>query len=192
MNTPQVADLLRYSLQQGQQPFVTITSGSMAPLLRRGDQVQVEAATWQALQPGDVVLVQAAVDLLTHRYWGSVQQEESVWLLLRGDRPLDFDGLLPASNLIGRVIRRRRQRHLLHLQHGAGGWLNRHLALLSRCEIRLLGPTTATHLRRRQGAARIIRQALYAWAVLLAKLVTVTASLRMEKEFPMREAHYDG
>lgn len=185
MDAPQVAELLRYSLQQGQQPFVTITSDSMAPLLRRGDQVQIEAAPWQALQPGDVVLVQAAVDLLTHRYWGSAPQEQIVWLLLRGDRPLDFDGLLPASHLIGRVIGRRRQHHLLDLQQGAGRWLNRHLAHLSRFEIRLFGaaataPPVAAHLsplpgaawlRRRHGATQVIRRAVYAWATLLAKIV---------------------
>ncbi len=183
MDASQVADLLRYSLQQGQQPFVTITSDSMAPLLRCGDQVQVEAVTWQALQPGDVVLVQAAVDLLTHRYWGSVPQEQTVWLLLRGDRPLDFDALLPASDLIGRVKCRRRQHRLLDLQQGAGRWLNRHLAHLSRWEIRLFGAATTTpaahlllspgtaRLRRHRWVTQAIRRAVYAWAALLAKII---------------------
>lgn len=180
MDISQVAEFLRYSVQQGQQPFVTITSNSMAPLLRRGDQVQVEGVAWQALQPGDVVLVQAAVDLLTHRYWGNVPQEQTVWLLLRGDRPLAFDAPLPASNLIGRVISRRRQHRLLDLQHGAGRWLNRHLAHLSRSEIHLFdlvpanlppGPTAAW-LRRRPWAARAIRRLIYVWAALLARLIT--------------------
>lgn len=179
MDISQVAEFLRYSVQQGQQPFVTITSNSMAPLLRRGDLVQVEDVAWQALQPGDVVLVQAAVDLLTHRYWGSVPQEQTAWLLLRGDRPLAFDAPLPASSLIGRVICRRRQHRLLNLQHGAGRWLNRHLAHLSRSEIRLFGIAAANlppapiaaWLRRRPWAARAIRRLIYVWAALLARLI---------------------
>lgn len=188
METPQVAGMLRYSLQQGQRPFIAITSDSMAPLLRRGDQVQIEAAAWQTLQAGDLVLVQAPVDLLTHRYWGSVPQAYTDCLLLRGDRPLEFDGLLPASSLIGRVICRRRQQRVLDLQRGAGGWLNRHLARLSRAEIRLFGAANAlpaaeraylplspfpgaAWLRRRPWAMRAIRRALYAWASLLARLV---------------------
>ncbi|MCA9990591.1 MAG: S26 family signal peptidase, partial [Anaerolineales bacterium] len=71
VNPSLVAELLQESLQRGQTPFVTITSNSMAPLLRRGDQIGLEALPAGQLRPGDIILLRAPGELVCHRYWGN-------------------------------------------------------------------------------------------------------------------------
>lgn len=51
-----VADLLRDSMAQGQKPYLTITSGSMRPLLHVGDEVQLEPVTLADLNEGQFVV----------------------------------------------------------------------------------------------------------------------------------------
>ena len=69
-----IADLLRRALAGGQQPWLTITSNSMLPLLARGDQIQLAACSAETLPPGEIIVVVAADALLAHRYWRFVTQ----------------------------------------------------------------------------------------------------------------------
>lgn len=136
-----LASMLQESMQRGETPSLTLTSDSMLPLLRRGDQVQVEPVTAAQLRPGDVVTLVDERDrtqLLTHRYWGRIAQDDGRTLVTRGDRPLWFDPPCPERNLVGRVMARRRDGRYLSLEDGAGAWLNRRLAWLAQVEMRWL------------------------------------------------------
>jgi hypothetical protein len=173
-----MADMLREALERGQNPGITISSDSMAPLLRRGDLIRLAAASPDTLLPGEVIVVRAPADLLTHRYWGALHGSDGAWLLTRGDRQRHFDALTPARDLVGRVVARERGRRRLLLISGLGGLLDRHLARLAALEIRLFaagvqppgGGESLTRHGRFAGSradslfVRLVRRAVFTWA----------------------------
>lgn len=158
--------LLQQSLAQGQQPSLVVTSNSMAPLLRRGDHIRLEAVTPPLLRPGDIVVIGGGDHLLTHRYWGRLVADDQLWLISRGDRPLAFDEPWPAGRLIGRVVTRRRGRRELCLAAGRGRWLNRQLTWLAAAELRILTGRDATTTDGRRWWQRIVRRLFYGLACL--------------------------
>ncbi|MCL4267410.1 MAG: hypothetical protein KJ069_29805 [Anaerolineae bacterium] len=154
MNQPdpqELTALLQKSLQDGRQATLTVTSNSMSPLIRRGDQVMIAALT-RPLLPGDIITFRTESGLLTHRFWGYVPDEEPPLLITRGDKPMVFDPPTPAANVVGQVIMRQRHGRWLHLGQGNGLWLNRHLCRLAASDNwGLMGgtpPQTAAGFRR--------------------------------------------
>lgn len=137
-DTVLVADLLRASLAEGQMPFLTVSSGSMRPLLHSGDKVGVQQVTVDQLRPGDVVVVCHESALYTHRFYGVRHNGQARLLLTRGDRVGRFDPLWHEDQLLGRAVVRRRRTRLLWLDYGRGRWLNWRLAQLARLEQRAL------------------------------------------------------
>ncbi len=85
-----MAELLKRGMSQGQRPYLTISSGSMRPLLVVGDEIQLEPVTIKDLLPGDIITVVAPVELLTHRFYGVYENDGCTWLVTRGDRFLLF------------------------------------------------------------------------------------------------------
>lgn len=176
-----LADLLRESMARGEQPALTLTSDSMAPLLKTGDQIRIAAATPAALRPGDIVTFVAAggSQLMTHRFWGTLQQDGQTALVTRGDRPLQFDAPFAADRLVGHVVARLRHGRELRLDAGAGAWLNSRLTALARHDMARLagvGPDrldqmVATAARTPRPAQRLVHRTLFAAAVLLTALV---------------------
>jgi hypothetical protein len=126
-------------MARGMRPLLTVTSGSMRPLLRRGDEVQIAATPWQQLAPGAIIVVRRSAALFTHRYWGAtVADDGSQWLVTRGDRMASFDRPVPTSAYIGCVVARRRQGRVLLLNAPAGRRVSKRLTALSAWELRLL------------------------------------------------------
>ena len=123
-----ISGLLRHSLKAGKQPYVTVASNSMLPLLRRGDQIQLTDVPPEELQPGDIIVLGAPVELIVHRFWGLHRRDGAPGLLTKGDHLIHFDPSVPAAALIGRVIRRQREDRQLNLTDGIGRWLNQRLA----------------------------------------------------------------
>ncbi|MCI0396967.1 MAG: signal peptidase I [Chloroflexi bacterium] len=179
-----LAELLRETMARGQLPFLTIASNSMAPLVRRGDQIGIAPARPEELQPGDVIVVMGQGELVTHRYWGCLEQNGRRRLVTRGDRQRHFDRPVAEASLVGRVVARRRQNRLLSLSEGPGRRLNHSLAGLARLDIRLFSapvynegqdnwPSLMAGGRfAAQGLpnlpTRLVRRLLYGWAALLA------------------------
>ena len=89
---------------------------SMAPTLQPGDEVIVERCTLEALQPGDLVLLQNGDQPLLHRFLGVRRRDGQVWLLTGGDQKRHLDPLWPEGALLGRAITVRRGEHPLPLQ----------------------------------------------------------------------------
>ncbi|MEJ2747654.1 MAG: S24 family peptidase [Anaerolineae bacterium] len=185
-NTELIADLIRQITRHGELPFLTITSSSMAPLFQTGDQVGLETVEPGQLNRGDIVTLTQDDHLLTHRFWGL---DDGGRLHTRGDRPLTPDASSSASQLLGRVIVRRRQQRELSLQMGAGRWLNRHLAWLVQVESFLLtghapSPITPPLPVEKQRAlfVRLVRRAFFIWASLVVTVLTWPASLNQQQE----------
>jgi hypothetical protein len=182
-----IAELLQEGMSAGELPFLTISSNSMSPLLRRGDQVGLEAVTHDKLAPGDIVVIRRREALVTHRFWHWTETVDGVQLITRGDRPLSFDPPAPPAALVGRVIARRRQGQMLRLTEGPGHRLHRHLTAVARRESALFAgfsteaggadePPTylGRHYRqnRRHLPSRLVRFVFYAWRRVLVALAS--------------------
>jgi signal peptidase I len=182
-----LAELLQYGLEAGKLPYVTVTSNSMAPLLKAGDQVAIERVSAEELRPGDLIMVETTAELLTHRYWQGWEQNGQHYLLTRGDRLIQFDSPWPTGRLIGRVVARRRGLRYLELDNSTGEWLNQRLMGIIRLEMKLLTGRPAiadyqTQLLRLHASngrpylwVRLLRRLLWLWAELLAAAVGLLA-----------------
>jgi signal peptidase I len=181
-----LAEMLREALAQGKSPFLTVISNSMAPLIRRGDQIQLAPTAAEQLQPGDIIVVVGPANLITHRYWGYLSQDGQTQLLTRGDRPQHFDRPVAAGSLVGQVVARRRKSRVLNLTRGAGKWLNQFLTSLARLEIRLFAqpvvsaPLTEARLPKigsrvyptgTNWFVRLSRRFFYSWAIILTMII---------------------
>lgn len=161
-----LAGLLKEAMAAGQLPFFEVTSGSMAPLLRVGDEVGVQSVSLNQLRKGDVVVVCDRDHMWTHRYCGSKQTDEGAFFVTRGDRSLVHDRLWAADQLLGRVVVRRRDGQQLWLDYGQGHRLNRSLARLSHYDEVALNklsslPVSGTAALFRRLAHRLFRMMAY-------------------------------
>lgn len=134
INPQLIADSLRESLARNLPPVLTVSSDSMMPLLRQGDEVVLTAVTPDGLHSGEIVTYFNGIDLITHRFWRVAGER----LLFRGDRPMHYDPPVFPEQVIGRVQERRRNGRTLSLDFGRGAWLNRHLAWLVQWEYRCI------------------------------------------------------
>jgi len=188
-----VSQLLRHSLKEGKKPYVTVSSNSMLPLLRRGDQIQLTDVTLEELQPGDIIVLGAPVELMVHRFWGFLRRESDPGLLTKGDHLIHFDPSAPAVALIGRVIRRQRGNRELNLTTGFGRWLNQRISDIVALELRLLGMSPdSTNAKNQQGndmrkvngptrrlAARLVQSSLYYLSAMLTLSAGTLAQTRV-------------
>lgn len=145
---PEAARLLLQAINSNQRPFIGVRSDSMAPILRRGDQIQLGPVAGEGPDLGDIIVLGSLDDLLAHRYWGQIVLAGETYLLTRGDRLPYYDTPVPESQLRALVVGRRRSGRFLPLDHGKGAWLNRNLAQLARLEAQLLQlsiPDTTTN-----------------------------------------------
>ncbi len=117
-------DILIRALQGGSRPFLEVTSNSMSPLLRAGDEIQLTSINEIELEVGDIIVVGDDDGFLAHRLWLIFSINGSCYLLLRGDRIKNFDPPFPITNLIGRVCARRRKKDTLDLTQGIGRQLD--------------------------------------------------------------------
>jgi hypothetical protein len=175
--SPHAVRLLLEALDQDELPFVTVGSNSMAPLLRRGDQVQLSPTSVDSVAIGDIIVLGEPDDLLAHRFWGIEDRVEGGYLLSRGDRLAYYDPLTSPSQLHAVVVARRRSGSLLDLRSGPGAWLNQTLTKLAHLEAWLMrlplppsavepGPAATYGFTR-----RVARRSLLELATLLTVLV---------------------
>lgn len=171
-------EMLCQSLREGVRPFLAVSSNSMAPLIRRGDEIQLAYVDFDGLRAGDIVVVEDADGLLVHRYYHYVATGDTNYLVLRGDRMINFDPPYSSSQLIARVVARRRSKRILPLSHGIGRILNVQLYKLARIAVnpsvsdlridsqQSEDPTQWSNQTKRP-ANRLVNRALYLTAHLL-------------------------
>jgi signal peptidase I len=82
---------------------VPVTSGSMTPMMRPGDWVQVEAIS-RPLRVGDIVMVDAGGKAVIHRLIWITQR----YLITQGDAVFRFDVPFTPGQVIGIVTARER------------------------------------------------------------------------------------
>ena len=146
---PLLIHMLREAMAQGQQALLTVTSHSMAPLLQAGDQVLLTAVSPAQLHHGDVITFISQSQLLTHRFYNIVTQDNIVYLQTRGDRVAMFDALVPTTDLVGRVVAYQRNGRQLLLTKGLSQWLMQPIHFLAQREAQWLMHNQTTKVGRR-------------------------------------------
>ncbi len=182
------ASLISASLAKGDAPPLEVISGSMTPLLAIGDQVIIENCPASQLQVGDIIVVRAPDMLVTHRFCAMYEDDEDVWLILRGDRRMGYDAPVRINEYIGRIAARQRGERTLSLKTGKGRWLSRHYGRIAHLEAwlfranadqachaasktdLLIGQTWHNHWHTRQ-IIHAVRLPLFLWGVLLGRLI---------------------
>ncbi len=87
------------ALEDGALLRVRVTSNSMSPWMRRGEEVRVQPCAPQEISPGDVLVIHQDGVWITHRLIRATQQG----LTLKGDASPRRDPPRPARSLVGRV-----------------------------------------------------------------------------------------
>ncbi len=107
-----------------------IVSDSMAPSLRRGDEVLVELIDPGSLRFADVAVFRRGGALVTHRVIGKRRRGKEQCYLEKGDASL-FWSLVAPEAVVGRVIAVRRGQRSRRTLSGAGRMLQLTLGLIS-------------------------------------------------------------
>ncbi len=158
-------------LARGGRVWRSVTSDSMAPLLRAGDRILVEPCAGR-VRWGDVIVFRSAAGPMVHRALGIRHGGASPQIIEKGDAN-PFAGTVEVAAVVGRVCRRDRDGSPVDLLHGRGRLVQVALTTLSLVE--LCGLLAGRGLRR---ALRIDRPTGAATRV--ARLVR-TASARVAR-----------
>lgn len=151
-----IIKLLQDSLDAGQNPHLTIVSGSMSPLLQVGDQVVLERVPLSEITPNDVLILEDETSLITHRLVSTFEYDGKRLWVTRGDRPLSYDSVWTDSEIVGRVCGRRRGTHTQHWDSGSGLWLNQHFGRLAQLEAKIFDNQPVSWERLAQAEQRLI------------------------------------
>lgn len=132
-----IVQLLQDSLDGGQNPHLTIVSGSMSPLLQIGDQVILERVPLSEIAPNDVLILRGDDALYTHRLVTTLDRAGERFWVTRGDWTLAYDPVWSDAAIVGRVCGRRRGSNVQRWDAGSGLWLNRHFGRLAQVEAKI-------------------------------------------------------
>jgi signal peptidase I len=100
-------------LAQSGELRLRVEGESMAPALLAGDVVRIAKLTSEGPEPGDIVLLRSGTGApALHRV--IARRKAGAWLIVTaGDATGRLDAVLPASQVIGRVVGVRREGHSL-------------------------------------------------------------------------------
>lgn len=100
-------DAVQALLRQDIAVRIRVSGGSMQPLLKSGDIIEIKSLS-AARQPrlGDILfLCNCQGNPLVHRLIWRRMHNGTLHLLTKGDAGPSFDGFIPADNVLGRVQR---------------------------------------------------------------------------------------
>lgn len=174
--------VLGRALLAGGAPLRFVVRGaSMWPALRRGDVVEVEAASVASLRRGDVAVVRQGAVLLAHRVIALLTPAEGPRLLrLRGDTRRSAEGPLGERELLGRIRQRERRGRVRRLDRGlsrAWGQAMLHVGGLWACCFDGYRAWRRAHAR----VGRALASALVLLGCLLAGATTRAADLSVPR-----------
>jgi signal peptidase I len=130
---------------------LTVTSDSMRPLLRAGDRVVVQPIDPQALQPGDVIVVERGDEWITHRL---VTVDEHGWHT-HGDNTRYGDEAASAAQIVGRVSAIERNNQTIDLRQPRWRMIDRRINRVQRVQLRVFAAARASG-RAQHGLAALI------------------------------------
>ena len=110
-----IAELYREALRKGQPLWFRVSSGSMHPLLRIGEEVYIEPATAGDLQIGEIAAFETSAGLVIHRIVQRHFDQHGVQLIEMSDVHLRA-GPVESGAAIGRVVAIGRGKRRVDLQ----------------------------------------------------------------------------
>lgn len=116
--------------EQGRQSRLPVNGRSMEPLLRVGDEIEVEHAH-APIRFGDLILFERGGGWVAHRVIGRCDRDANTFILEKGDAVPNAT-LIPIVSIQGRVVGRWRNQQVIRLDttlSRIGGWI---MACLSR------------------------------------------------------------
>ena len=110
-----IASLYIQALRQGQALWFRVTSGSMHPTLRIGEQVRIEPARAKQLRVGEIAAFETAQGLVIHRIVRCQHDGSSMQLVEMSDVHLRASRV-DEQAVVGRVVAIRTGKHSIDLQ----------------------------------------------------------------------------
>lgn len=138
MQQETINDLIRDKLAQGTAFRFRVISGSMAPLIRVGDEVVVQRVGTAELRCGDIVLYTAEGAFRIHRLLARRSQGGMTLLVTKGDASLAPDPPWREEQLLGKVVAISREDTTLDLEGVKWRALNRLLGTLAILQVAAL------------------------------------------------------
>lgn len=172
----EIVEILKEALANGRQPHLAVTSNSMTPLIKTGNQICLAKTTPSQLLPGDIITIEKESYLLTHRFYSLSDTNR---LITKGDRPLQFDPPAKESKLIGKVIAIQQNGNYLPLDQGSGKMLNQHMHWLAKVETKLYKRHFGGQSKKGRTSSvwlRIVRRIIFSWKALSIRIVFVIFS----------------
>lgn len=123
------------NLARGEMLRLTVTGGSMEPLLRAGDVVLAQPVGDRLPQPGDIIVTQWGTAWVTHR----VLRMAASGCITHGDNSCLLDEPVAIANVIGRVIAIERDNRRVDVRSAWWQRAGRFLAWSARGKLGLLG-----------------------------------------------------
>ncbi len=176
-----IAELTIVSLREGKNPFVTVTSNSMAPLIRTGDELQIAAVAVSELKPGDIIALDTGDGMLAHRYWNLIQGRDKDLLLTKGDSSVEFDPPFELAKYVGLIIARKRGDSSLSFNEIPARRLNRLVFQLLKFDHRFTGAKTLSYSaklkfqveKEHKVNRRIVKRTIHFLVYLLVRMITL-------------------
>lgn len=115
LNSVVIAALYLEAVRKGQPVWFRVVSGSMHPLLRIGEQVRIEPATAEQIQPGEIAAFETDEGLVIHRIVQQVHKSSGIQLVEMSDVYLRV-GQVDSAAVVGRVVTIRQGKTYIDLQ----------------------------------------------------------------------------
>ncbi len=128
--------LAAQDLARGEALRLTVTSGSMEPLLRPGDVVLAQPVGDTPLAPGDIIVVQWGNAWVTHRVW----QVSAFHCFTAGDNSRIPDEPVALADVVGRVVSLERGNRRLDLRSARWQRAGHVLAVVGCGQLNVLKP----------------------------------------------------
>jgi signal peptidase I len=117
---------LDYYIEKGK-GWLTVKTGSMAPLIHPGDRVLMSSVVAHEIREGDIVVFSRGGSLIVHRVLKKVGNNEETYFVEKGDNSLAC-GTFNLSDVIGRVNMVQRRRNMLNLSSPLSQLISRALS----------------------------------------------------------------
>ena len=107
---------VRKSLQKDEPVCLSLATSSMSPALRLGDERIVEAAFWQRLRPGAIVLYECSEVRFALRLIRVGRNSPNVRLITKGDAAESYDSSVSIESYPGTLTGTVRTGHAINLK----------------------------------------------------------------------------
>jgi signal peptidase I len=132
--TKAVVEIIREKIALGEEPFLTVTSGSMRPFFNSGDKIMVKGCSPEGLSRGDIIIYEEDYSLYAHRFLYKKLINKSTWLVAKGDYCRSMDRPFSSEFLLGRVIAIKKNQQRINLAKRHWQIINWVFAILSLAE----------------------------------------------------------